>query len=91
MKRPVVFALEVVASLAIASAGAWVAAKWNGKYNRESTAAERIAGALERLSPAPPTLPRPSLLHRADLKPIPEPDPAPCVSADMKVMCGPSL
>lgn len=43
--------------------------------NRANQALERIAAAAE----APhPTLPRPSLLHRADLKPIPEPDQEPC-------------
>ncbi len=92
MSRPIVFALEVVAGLAIATAGAWLAAKsglkMNAKSNadvraswaaeRNATANERIAAAMERAYPER-RLPRPSLLSRATFKTIPEPDPDPCM------------
>ncbi len=69
LSRPVVFALELVAGLAIAVLGAWLAAKVGVKLNakangdvRASLAQERIAAALERAYPAPLVLPKPSLL-----------------------------
>ncbi len=86
MKRPVMFALEVVVGLFIAVGGAWIAArtalKANDKANadvRASLADNRIAAATERIADALEhnRLPRPSLLSTVDLKPIPEPD-APC-------------
>ena len=78
MKRPLLFAAELLAAMALATAGAWLADRWSRKHNREAQAEERIAAALERAFPPRIALPRPSLLHRADLKPIPQPDPEPC-------------
>lgn len=58
MKRPITFALEVVAGLFIAVGGAWLSIKasekLNGKANadiRTSFAMLRIADALERAYP----------------------------------------
>lgn len=63
MRRPIVFALELLASLALATAGAWLAAKAGRKMNakangdiRAAAAQERIAAALERAYPSLPTL-----------------------------------
>ncbi len=66
MPRHVKFAIEIAAALLIAAFGAWAAAKFNGKFNRSSQAAERIALALERAYPPPKELPRPSLLRDRD-------------------------
>ena len=48
---------------------------------RAADADERIATALENME-SRGQLPRPSLLHPADLKPIPPPDPEPCANDD---------
>ncbi len=65
MKRPLVFALELLAALALATAGAWLADKVGRKINaksnadvRASYAQERIAAALERAYPDKPAKPR---------------------------------
>lgn len=64
--KPIKFAVEVVIGMAIAVAGAWLAAnvggKINDKVNRQAQAGERIAAALERAYPPPSPLPKPSLL-----------------------------
>lgn len=66
MKRPIVFAIELLLGLALAAAGAWVAERFSRKANRQAQAAERIAAALERAYPAPKPLPRPSLAVEMD-------------------------
>lgn len=64
VKRPLVFALECLVAMAIAVAGAWLAAKTGHKLNakangdiRAAAAQERIADALERAYPPRPTDP----------------------------------
>lgn len=58
MKRPVIFAIEVVVAMFIALAGAWIASKVGRKMNtqvnsdiRAADAQERIAAALDRAFP----------------------------------------
>ena len=78
MKRPLVFAFELVAAMALATGGAYIANRFSHKQNREAQALERIAAAAEKVSdapqfmecrdnrgnltPCPHDLPRPSLL-----------------------------
>lgn len=69
MKRPLVFALELLVAGLLSVAAAYSAAKIGGKLNgksnadiRSSFALVRIAEALERKYPAPAPLPRPSML-----------------------------
>jgi hypothetical protein len=63
MKRPIIFAIELVCALALAATAAWVTDRFSRKDNRRAQADERIAAALERAYPPPKTLPRPSLLN----------------------------
>ena len=82
MKRPLVFAIELVAAMLLATFGAWATAKYNGKFNREATALEGIKTDLARAFPPRPALPPPSLLHlaRARIRIIERPaPPEPCV------------
>ncbi len=88
MKRPVAFAIEVAAAMLIAVVGAYLAARFNGKFNRSNQAAERIAGSLETIAAAAVRnrLPRPSLLYpAAEIRVIerPAPDPDPCQTASV--------
>lgn len=67
VKRPIVFALELIAAMALSTVGAYLAAKIGGKLNAKANgdvragwaalenarATERIAAALERAYPAP--------------------------------------
>ncbi len=84
MSRPVQFALEVVAGLFIATAGAWLAAKTglklNERVNRATIAQERIAAAAERAYPPGPDLTHPSMLRAsaAGIRIIQKPIPDPC-------------
>lgn len=52
MKRPLAFAAECVAGLAVATAGAVIASKVSAKFNRGNQAAERTAIAAERIADA---------------------------------------
>ena len=52
MKRPIVFAIELLVALALAAAGAWVADRFSRKSNRQAQAAERTAAATERVAAA---------------------------------------
>lgn len=49
MKRPLVFALELLAALALATAGAWLADKVGRKVNAKSNADVRSSFALQAL------------------------------------------
>jgi hypothetical protein len=73
MKRPALFAIEVVAAMLLASAGAWLVERVNHKANRQAQAQERAAAAEERIASA---LESRGLL--AEIPPIPHPNPAPC-------------
>lgn len=63
MKRPLLFAAECVGALLLATAGAVVAARLNGKANRAATAEENAAAALTRIAAA---LERPTFLECRD-------------------------
>jgi hypothetical protein len=84
--RPLVFAAECLAALALAAAGAWIADRVNHKRNRDSQSFERGAAALERMAYASEHhgLPRPSMLPAADrgikIITVPTPEPDPCLS-----------
>lgn len=80
MKIRRAFVLELAAALLVSILGAYMTARFSGKFNRTNQAAERIAAALERAFPAERRLPRPSLLGQVEIKPIPEPNPDPCVT-----------
>jgi hypothetical protein len=81
IKRPLAFAIEFSLAIALSIAAAVAGNRVSAKYNRQAQAAERIAAALERAYPPKPDLTHPSLLHRVDIKPIPQPDPEPCGGA----------
>lgn len=50
MRSPVVFAVEVVLGLLLATVGAWVADRFSKKSNRQAVALERIAQAAENIA-----------------------------------------
>ena len=85
--RPLVFAVECLAALALASVGGYIADRMNHKRNRDSQSFERGAAALERMAYAQEHhgLPRPSMLPAADrtirIITVPAPDPDPCPSS----------
>jgi hypothetical protein len=73
IKRPIVFALECVLAMAIALAGAWLAAKAGHKLNakangdiRAAAAQERIASAMEAIAAAQ------TYRHYDQIQPAPE-------------------
>lgn len=49
VKRPLLFALELLAALALATAGAWLAAKAEHKLNAKANADVRSSYALQEL------------------------------------------
>lgn len=52
MRRPVVFAVECVLALVLATVGAWIADRFSRKANRQAAGTERMAAALERIAAA---------------------------------------
>ncbi len=71
-KRPVAFALEVLAALALSTAGAWLAAKAGHKMNAKANGDIRAAAAQERMASALEAIAAASTYNRYDAHPKPE-------------------
>ena len=77
-------ALTGLALLAAAGFGVYLGARKALADIESQKQLVRIADALERAYPERAALPRPSLLHDSDLKPIPEPECSPWQIANVE-------